>query len=678
MVVESRGVRAVVLLAAGCVSDPSPTAAPAATVRMEFDHTQEFFAAPFPSEHLRVTGGGYRLDAFPNPRRSEYLRGIAALAQSADGFGITMGAFVTTTAPVDPTSLPDLWGSVRADASVFLTVAEGPDAGVVRIPVRVTFHESDAPSQAENLLGAVPLQGVPMCPSTRYALVVTRALRDASGRAFAPSDTMSALRRGASVAGLTETASREYVGALNALRANAVDLDRVVALGVFRTGDPAAQMRRFVEHARAHAPLQVTQAPTPREVFDGYCVYQGELRVPVWQRGEPPYTSVGGGWTTAPDGTPMMQRTEPSRVVITVPRRPMPASGYPLVMFVRTGGGGDRPLVDRGVQAMTGGDAIAPGTGPAREFAREGFAGVSWDGPHGGPRNVSHGDEQFLMFNVNNLEAMRDNVRQSAIEADLLALAMTTLRVDVSSCPGATGDADGARFDASHAVLMGHSMGATIAPVAAAFEPSFRAVILSGAGGSWIENIVYKEHPVPVRPFAESLLRYTGSGSHLERDDPALSLFQWAMEPADPPVYAVQVTASHDEIAARHVLMMQGIVDHYMMPSIAAAASLSFGLDLAGTGRDALDMRLRSFDPLARLLPLQGLTQRMGSVSGNRRVDGALLTLAVRQYTEDGIEDGHEVAFQTEGPKRDYRCFLRGYLRGAPAIPAEEGGDCDP
>ena len=75
-------------------------------------------------------------------------------------------------------------------------------------------------SFAENLLGAVPLQGVPMRPSTRYALVVTRALRDASGRAFAPSNTLSALRRGTAVAGLSEAASREYAGALNALRAS--------------------------------------------------------------------------------------------------------------------------------------------------------------------------------------------------------------------------------------------------------------------------------------------------------------------------------------------------------------------------------------------------------------------------------------------------------------------------
>ena len=47
-------------------------------------------------------------------------------------------------------------------------------------------------------------------------------------------------------------------------------------------------------------------------------------------------------------------------------------------------------------------------------------------------------------------------------------------------------------FDGTTMALMSHSMGSTISPLTLAFEPRYRAAILSGAGGSWIENIIYK------------------------------------------------------------------------------------------------------------------------------------------------------------------------------------------
>ena len=60
-------------------------------------------------------------------------------------------------------------------------------------------------------------------------------------------------------------------------------------------------------------------------------------------------------------------------------------------------------------------------------FSRAGFVGVSVDGPHGGRRNLSQGDEQFLMFNFVNPQALRDNVRQTAVET---ALADTLQNID--------------------------------------------------------------------------------------------------------------------------------------------------------------------------------------------------------------------------------------------------------
>src|SRR5205807_10298026 len=106
------------------------------------------------------------------------------------------------------------------------------------------------------------------------------------------------------------------------------------------------------------------------------------------------------------------------------------------------------------------------------------------------------------------------------------------------------------------------------------------------------------------------------------------------------------------------------IVDHYIMPGIANATSLSLGLDLAGAALDEGAAELASTTHLRDLLPLSGGAQIALPASGNR----AGLTAVVVQHPEDGIEDGHEVAFQTEAPQHQYRCFLQSFAKGTPKV----------
>ena len=98
-------------------------------------------------------------------------------------------------------------------------------------------------------------------------------------------------------------------------------------------------------------------------------------------------------------------------------------------------------------------------------LAKVAWAGSSIDGPHGGLRNVSGKDEQFLVFNVFNAAALRDNIRESAAELALFADVVAPFHFDAADCPGPGGGGPGpgeVRFDAAHLALMGHSMGATI------------------------------------------------------------------------------------------------------------------------------------------------------------------------------------------------------------------------
>jgi hypothetical protein len=115
--------------------------------------------------------------------------------------------------------------------------------------------------------------------------------------------------------------------------------------------------------------------------------------------------------------------------------------------------------------------------------------------------------------------------------------------------------------------------------------------------------------------------------------------------------------------------MLQGIVDTYIMPPIANAASLSLGLDLAGPALDAGHPALAGLPALAPLLVWSGRGAVGLPAAGNR--DGT--TAVVVQHPEDGVEDGHEIAFQTEGPKHQVRCFLETLAPGPPRVPVGAG-----
>jgi hypothetical protein len=338
--------------------------------------------------------------------------------------------------------------------------------------------------------------------------------------------------------------------------------------------------------------------------------------------------------------------------------------------FIRTGGGTNRPLIDRGPEATNGGPPITPGTGPALWFAMAGMAGAMVDGPHEDLRNPTNDNEDFLMFNINNADALRDNVRESAAEYALFAHTLAGLSLDVSDCLGTTPSV--ATFDASHMGLMGHSMGSTISPLVMEAEPMYRILVMSGAGASWIENIIWKQQPLDIRPVVDLLLRYNtlDPPRDVPEDDPVLTLLQWSVEAADPLVYTralLQDPAAGQ--SPRPVLMEQGIVDHYIMPPIANATSLSLGLDLTGTPLDATsaELTMDGAPTLESVLQYSGRSQIPLPVAGNF---ASGVTAVVIQHPSDGIEDGHEMVFQTDPPKREYRCFLQTWVAGqTPLVP---------
>ena len=606
-----------VLLA--CAPPPDPTAPDGPAVRLEFAG-DDLYGAPFPSDH-RLVDGVVDLTGAPNPDDAAIVDQVLRVTDGVlTGWGTTSPVFLAFDEL--PETVPDVW----------LIGLDGPDRGV-QLPIEVWLTEDPGPLATPNQLSILPLQGRPMAGGHTYAALVFHG------------DQLTRLD--------PALVPAAYLDALDRLEELEVDRLALAGLAVFTTADPTAELHEVVAAAAA-LPIPSPGAFSQTDLLDTYCVYRATVELPVFQGGQAPYSTEGGTWVWDADG-PAVQTTALANLDVTIPRSPMPAEGYPLAVMSRTGGGGDRPLVDRGPSTAT--EERALGAGPALHFAEAGFAGLSMDGPHGGLRNPSGADEQFLMFNIANPGAMRDNVRQSALELALLPAMVATLELDVGDCPGATGPA---RFDPDHLALMGHSMGATIAPLSLAADVGYGAAILSGAGGSWIHNVVYKRSPLEVRPLAEAMIGYPPGA--LTTHDPFLGMLQWSGESADPPVYGEQIQA-----AGIHVLMFQGIVDTYILPPIAHTTALALGLDLAGAPLEAGEPELDGFVTLPEVLPEVGGVVLALPVSGNR--DGH--TRVVVQHPEDGLEDGHEVMFQLDAAKTQYTHFLRSWLEeGVPEVPA--------
>jgi hypothetical protein len=172
----------------------------------------------------------------------------------------------------------------------------------------------------------------------------------------------------------------------------------------------------------------------------------------------------------------------------------------------------------------------------------------------------------------------------------------------------------------------------------------------------------------------------------------------------------------------RFALTFQGIVDHYIEPPIANAANLSLGLNevnMGSAGSDtplsttnyddrvtqhgpdgsawshdnhqpagdnmyALGVDFRAWTPLSSELDLGGYnTSTPGRSSRALPVQNDSVVV---QHPSDGVQDGHEVMFQSAAPKHEYKCFLRSLavsakypstsLPNGPVVPSEMTGSC--
>lgn len=502
---------------------------PAGDTQISFDPTLSggFFSAPWPSDTRLAGDGSIDMAGFPGRAGSPIADLVIGAGEGITfGFGTNSAVYFQADAPIDATSLPRAAEeSVQRRGTAMLLNLDDPSAAPV--PLLVDVADTATELRPANLVALLPYPGHPLEPATRYAAVLFDEVRDIDGDRLASSPLLAQLDGPApgGVDGATWAQLRSHRDeALEAVRQRTLwHPSEVLALTVFTTQSPTDEM------AAVAAAVADLPQPEPLEVSldPGSCSGaaltahgSGRLALPVWQQGERPFLTAGGGIVVDGTGRAVQNGVETGSdgqgvvVDLAIPCGPAPAAGWPVLIFMDgTGGsaqagwiselGADLPFAVISIAPMYSSDRLTVAPPP-------------------------FDDPGFQFFNYLNPLAARTNLVQQA--ADVLYLQRLAGGLDLEST-----EVD-ARLDAGTVVMAGHSQGATSLPLTLAFASDVAGAFLSASGGGLYHSIVHRED---VRTLVDGILG-TQPGE-LDMFHPYPQLLQTFAEGGDATNYASMI-----------------------------------------------------------------------------------------------------------------------------------------
>jgi predicted esterase len=645
---------------AGCGEDGEPAHAiyvvPASIDQLAADH---FLDHPFPSD-LRLEDGtcgshcSPRFTGFYNPTSilvvDTYVDATVGLL---DGFSPAAPGYVRFDAPLDPASLPaDPGATLSPEASVqLIDVDPASPAHGQRMRVSTSFRAAPGRYLLPNTLRFMPALGFPLRPHTRYALVVTDALRAATGGEVLPSDELLEVLGINGPTGPRAALHDAYTPIVDEIGALGVARESIVHFSVFTTGDPSAEAELVARsvHDAVQAPDFIEPWIKYGFMSEGFVEYQADYGPsPNFQRGTLPFKKYGdGGEFNVVDGVPTVVDTFDLRFSLSVPSSPecpMPAEGYPVVLYAHGTGGNFRSYLNEDYAAtmaqqciaMMGVDQIFHGTRP------------------GAPVNPE--DVLLLFFNFENPIAARTNGRQSAIDEIQRARLFTETHAVIPASISHTGE--DIRFDPTKVMFFGHSQGGLNGPLYLALDDSARGGVLSGSGA--IIGLALLEKTAP-QPSIAQLVPTVFLGllpEELEELDlfhPAIMLAQSIVDSIDPINYArLTVREPLPGFVPKSVLITEGlgadgVGDHYTPPHGIEAQAVAMGVPLLLPAQIPIAQLGWGADP-AVTVPPDGLR---GNLAGGE-ASGALV-----QWAPPPDSDGHFVVFDVPQARAQVAAFLR-------------------
>jgi dienelactone hydrolase len=496
--------------------------------------------SPFPSDRFTVpdatqlTGLRIHLPKTDCNARPSDCNDVDVLNQ-LDGFNLQPRVSIPFTGPIDPTT-------VSSD-TVFLVklgcvVASCP--GASRVGINQVVWDP-----ATNTLYAKSDEVLDQ--DARYLLVVTDGVRDAAGEPIAAADFSKLLNSGQTDDQTGKAYRTELLAALDQLNTAGVPTDQVAAASAFTTESATAVMEKIRDQlaAATPAPADFTLGPGgARTVFPLADVkgitFRRQVRTDPTQGGCPtqpgsfntgsvalgasgltglPGTSgavgtIAFGRYSSPDyetadgvipavgtltGTPAVEHVNDIYFNLFLPVGPEPSGGWPVVIGGHGSGGnkegGNTPIrvaarmAEHGLATITI-NAVGHGGGPCSALTVAKTDGTSVTLPSGGRGVDVNGDGAIetmgigegLLTAANGPEAIvqsRDGVRQTVVDMmQLVREIQTGIDINGDSAPD---------LDPNRIYYFGNSLGGVCGTDLVAVDPSVRAAVLGGTGGSRVE-----------------------------------------------------------------------------------------------------------------------------------------------------------------------------------------------
>jgi hypothetical protein len=614
---------------------------------------EAWFDHPWPSD-VRVEDGSPVFRGFFNPGLvrlvDEYVSRTDGLLDGfspvGGGYFRFDGAIDRESVPVDPAETLD----VRASVQLIDVDPASPTVGQ-RHPILVSFRAPGGKYLVPNTLRWLPAFGFPLRPHTRYAAIVTHTLRADGGGDVLASAELEEVLGIVPATGPRIALAEEVAPALDVIDGTGTRRQAIRQLAVFTTGDPSAELLAIADHVRREVPAPDFIARDPWDVvkYDpDYTLYRARFGpIPNYQQGTVPYSKPeDGGDILFEDGVPVVANTYEARFAISIPKPKhceMPAAGYPIVLYAHgTGGNYESFASDETANALA-----------AKCLAVMGVDQIFHGDRPGAPADPDQVD--FIFFNVQNVAAIRNNNRQSAIDEVQRARLFTERHVEIPADVSVNGQA--IKFDSSKVMFFGHSQGGLNGPLFLAADDSVRGAVLSGSGSMLIITLLSKTEPTPslAELVANLLALDLEEKEELDFFHPALMVAQSIADPVDPIHYArYTVPEPRAGFLPKSILMTEGIGadgnhDHYTPPEGTEAQAIAMGLPLQLPAQHVYP-QLGYGAAAAVEIPAEGLRGNLG---------GGLASGVLAQWAPAPDHDGHFVVFRVPQANEQAAEFLR-------------------
>ena len=618
--------------------------------------TPGFFDHPFPSDARRDEGGRARFVNYPNPYKIPLITRYVTTADRLEaGFSPEAAGWLRFSGGLDPATLPQSILSTReAAASVQLLDVDpaSPERGQRRT-LDLSYREKEGVYFAPHTLSFRPADGFPLRPATRYALVVTRAVKGLDGGVLRRPAELDAALGLAPAEGRLAALRDAWAPAVSEIEKSGIPRARIAHLTVFTTNDPSAELFAVRDDAMKQ-PAPTMTGLTLADSGANLDVYVGSYGpTPDYQVGKVPFSRPeDGGSFGFEGGAPIVQRLYDQRFALAVPKPaacPLPEGGYPIVLYAHGTGGDYLSFVDDGT-ARSLADLCLASMGVDQIFH-----GLRPGAPQGAG---AEGRIQVLFFNFENPLAARTNPRQSAVDEAARARLFSETKAAIPANVAVSGEE--IRFDGSKILFYGHSQGGLNGPLFLAADNQARGGVLSGSGSIISLTLLLKTAPQPsVAALVKStLLALRGPEQQAEATPfhPGISLAQTLIDASDPIHYVGRLLKEpRPGFAPKSIYQTEGVFpsgngDSYTPPRCIEAQSIATGLPVQ-------EPVIYAFPNMA-LSGLPVLAVGAEGVSGN--LAGGQATGVLAQFSPPGMSDGHFVVFNVPKARKQAAGFCRG------------------